>query len=83
MADFSCPGSKLIKQPVPESTECPHCHGEVEIWSDEGKAMCHNCGKKVSRDMPPSCIEWCKWARECLGEETYERYMEERVKSEK
>jgi hypothetical protein len=45
----------------------------VEIWSDEMKAKCPNCGALASRDIPPSCIDWCKWGEECVGTEAYER----------
>lgn len=82
MADFSCPGAGLIKQPQPETIKCSHCGEEVEIWSDEAKAKCSNCGKVTSREMAPSCIEWCDYAKLCLGEETYERYMQEKVKGQ-
>ncbi len=30
----------------------------------------------VSRDQVPTCIEWCKYGKECVGEQAYERYME-------
>lgn len=68
-----CPGSLAIRQPTPEDLRCHQCGTEVEIWSDEMKAKCQHCGASVSRDIPPSCIDWCKWAEECIGTETYER----------
>jgi Fe-S-cluster-containing dehydrogenase component len=37
--------------------------------------ICKQCGKTITRDMIPSCIEWCPAARECVGDEKYERLM--------
>ena len=35
-----CPGARLIKQPKPEIFTFPSCGAEVEIWTDEIKAVC-------------------------------------------
>jgi len=56
-----CPGSGGIRTPIPSLKPCPKCGQEVEVWSDELKARCSNCG----------AIDWCKAAKECLGEEKY------------
>lgn len=69
----SCPGSKDIKQPKPEDIKCRHCGKNIEIWSDEVEAKCKHCGKITSRHLPPTCIEWCAFAKECVGEEKYKR----------
>ena len=42
-----CPGAKFVRQPKPEFMECPGCHEEVEIWSDEIRAVCPKCGKSL------------------------------------
>ena len=55
--------------------KCPNCGNEVEIWTDELKATCRNCGTKVFRAQQASCIEWCPHAKECVGPEVYERLM--------
>ena len=73
VSDKSCPGSRTIRQPVPENVVCPHCNKEVEIWSDELRATCPNCGTRVFREQQPSCIDWCPHAKECVGPEIYER----------
>ncbi len=73
--DKSCPGSRTIREPRPESMNCPNCGKEVEIWTDELKATCPNCGTKVLRAQQASCIEWCPHAKECVGPEVYERLM--------
>jgi NADH pyrophosphatase NudC (nudix superfamily) len=66
-----CPGSGGIRTPIPSLKPCPQCGQEVEIWSDELKARCRNCGATVFKEAVPSCIDWCQAARECLGEEKY------------
>lgn len=74
--DFAklCPGSRLIRQPAPEFFTCPQCgNREVEIWTDELKASCDRCGATVFREVEVSCIDWCQYARECIGEEKYNR----------
>ena len=62
-----CPGATLLRRPVPEIFDCPSCHGEVEIWTDEFKGACPSCGKVVFRDAGMGCLEWCKQAEECVG----------------
>ena len=73
--DKSCPGSRTIREPRPEYMTCSNCGKEVEIWTDELKATCRNCGTKVYRAQQASCIEWCPHAKECVGPEVYERLM--------
>lgn len=72
-----CPGSQSFSQPHPEFIKCPDCGwGEVEIWSDEVKAKCPRCKKTFIRTQGQSCLDWCKYAKECVGEETYKKYKE-------
>ncbi len=47
----------------------------MEIWSDELKAQCSKCGATVFGEDTPSCIEWCRYAKECVGEEKYNKLM--------
>jgi len=70
-----CPGSREIRVPYPEEISCPWCDTVSEIWSDEVEIVCKGCGKSISREMKPTCIEWCPAARECIGQEKYERLM--------
>lgn len=76
-----CPGSQTIKNPVPADYPCPNCGTEVEIWSFELKAECPNCGTAVFKERTPSCIDWCQHAKECVGEEIYNRLKEEAPKT--
>ncbi|MFQ5680739.1 MAG: phosphohydrolase [Candidatus Omnitrophota bacterium] len=48
--------------------KCPQCQEEVEFFSDDIRRRCPNCHREISRDKAPSCVDWCKSARQCLGE---------------
>ncbi|MDD5006295.1 MAG: hypothetical protein PHS93_07380 [Candidatus Omnitrophica bacterium] len=72
---FECPGAKLFKQPQPEIIKCSFCCGEVEIWTDEVKAVCPSCGEILTREQTQSCLDWCKFAKECVGGQLYEKYL--------
>jgi NADH pyrophosphatase NudC (nudix superfamily) len=67
-----CPGQDSIRLRA-ELHKCPNCVHEVEIFSDEVKVKCPQCGKNVYREKTPSCIEWCASARQCLGEERWRK----------
>lgn len=77
---FNCPGSSRFKQPVPEILQCPSCGEEVEIWTDEVEAVCRNCKVTVTRQKGQSCLDWCKYAKECVGEERYNKYLSNKQK---
>jgi len=63
-------------QPKIELVRCPHCGEDAEVWSDESDGKCAKCGQKVCRTTTQSCIDWCKYARECLGDEEHKRYQD-------
>lgn len=74
-----CPGSKFLRQPKPELFTCPSCGEEVEIWSDELKGKCPACGRTVMKDKVMSCLDWCAYGKDCVGEETYNKYQQNRA----
>lgn len=76
---FECPGAQRFRQPQPEYIKCPSCGEEAEIWTDETEAVCPKCGKKVTRQQEQSCLEWCAYAKECVGEKSYNNYMKNRT----
>lgn len=78
--NFKCPGSQKFSQPQPEIKNCPYCGAEIEIWTDEVKATCPKCKKTVTREQAVSCLDWCKYAKECLGEKKYKEYMQNKKK---
>jgi DNA-directed RNA polymerase subunit RPC12/RpoP len=80
MTSFKCPGAVNIIQPKPEYVKCPNCGREIELWSDEFRGECKSCGKKVFKEESPSCIEWCRYAKECVGEDKYGEYMKNKKK---
>ena len=72
-----CPGSMRIREPMPEFFTCPECGAEVEIWTHELKRKCSSCGEIVTREINASwCIQWCHYAKECIGAEKYEELLE-------
>ncbi len=71
-----CPGSLSFSQPKPEIVNCAECGAETEIWSDEASGTCPKCGNMVIRNLTVSCVDWCKFAKECLGNEKYRKYGE-------
>ena len=77
-----CPGSQNLKQPRPEIFRCPFCGEELEIWTDETETKCTKCGRKVYRINGQCCIDWCKYARDCVGGERYDAYIKRKAAGE-
>jgi len=71
--DSRCPSQDGRNLRV-ELYKCPNCGAEVEIFSDELKVKCHQCGKYIYKEKMPSCIDWCASARQCLGEERWKAF---------
>jgi DNA-directed RNA polymerase subunit RPC12/RpoP len=69
-----CPGQDA-RNLTAETYRCPNCGSSVEIFSDEQRRRCPVCKAMVFTEETPSCIQWCKAARECLGPERYEAAM--------
>ena len=67
---FKCPGQddRNLKT---ETIKCPACGYKVEIFSDEVKVSCPQCKNLLCRQRLPSCVDWCKFAKECIGEEKF------------
>ena len=53
---------------------CPQCGREIEIFTVDTQAVCENCGYVIYNDAL-TCVQWCKYARQCFGDEGYERLM--------
>lgn len=69
----SCPGSKIFKSPMPEPIECSGCGKELEIWTDELRVVCKDCGRATYKDRMPACIDWCSHAEDCVGPDLLKR----------
>lgn len=74
-----CPGQddRNIKAEV---ISCPDCGYKVEIFSDEVKVKCPKCKSLVCRQRLPSCVDWCKFARQCIGEDRWRQLNEGKTK---
>lgn len=68
---MKCPGtdSRFLKV---EIRKCPNCGYNVEIFSDEIKVKCPKCKNYVYKEMQ-SCIDWCPYAKYCVGEKEKEK----------
>lgn len=70
-----CPGQDFHdKLPELKYKKCPRCGNEVELWPPGFIAKCDRCGCEVRAEGIPSCADWCKYVKECLGEEKYKEY---------
>ena len=67
-----CPGAANIRTPTLTIKKCPRCGEEIEVFSNDVSVKCSRCGFTVYNDIL-SCVQWCKYARECVGEETYRK----------
>ena len=74
-----CPGVSDLRTPTLTLKICPECGEEVEIFSNEMKVPCPSCGFVIFNYIV-SCMSWCKYARECVGEEMFNRYAEQQKK---
>ncbi len=74
-----CPGQdgKNLRSAI---YTCPDCGTPVEIFSDETRFRCKQCGQYVYRDKTPSCVEWCPSASQCLGEARWRELLEQNGK---
>lgn len=58
-----------------EERICPQCGHEIEIFSVDTEAACEHCGFVIYNDQL-SCVQWCKYGRQCVGDRMYENMME-------
>ena len=53
---------------------CPNCGHEIELFSIDTQMACEHCGFVAYNDTL-SCVQWCEYARKCVGDELYEQMM--------
>ena len=58
-----------------EERICPQCGNVIELFSVDTEVACEHCGFVAYNDTL-SCVQWCKYAKQCVGEEMYEKMME-------
>jgi DNA-directed RNA polymerase subunit RPC12/RpoP len=70
----ACPGAIAIKgTPTIKIKRCPECGTEIEVFSNNTEEHCPKCGFTVYNDAM-ACVMWCKYARDCVGDETYFKF---------
>jgi len=67
---YKCPGSANVRTPSIKIKKCPQCGGEVELFSIDMKVDCPACGQPVFNNVN-SCVQYCRYAGQCLGSELY------------
>ena len=63
------------RTPTIEEKRCPQCGNLLEIFSTDTEVTCEVCGFVAYNDAL-SCVQWCKYARKCVGDEMYAHMME-------
>lgn len=63
------------RTPTIHEKTCPVCGNTIEIFSTDTQVTCDVCGFVAYNDTL-SCVQWCQYARKCVGDEMYERMME-------
>ena len=53
---------------------CPNCGNVIELFSVDTEVACDRCGFVAYNDTL-SCVQWCQYAKQCVGEEMYEAMM--------
>ena len=62
---------------TPEILEktCPNCGALIEMFTIDTEMACEKCGFVAYNDTL-SCVQWCQYAKQCVGEEMYAHMME-------
>ena len=66
-----CPGQdqRFWKPEDIFEVKCLECGAPIEFWKDDPKLKCPKCQKLITNPkLDISCAEWCKYAKECLGQ---------------
>lgn len=63
------------KTPTIHEKLCPQCGEIIELFSIDTQVTCEKCGFVAYNDTL-SCVQWCKYAKQCVGEEMYNKMME-------
>ncbi|MDR2502516.1 MAG: hypothetical protein LBC78_04630 [Oscillospiraceae bacterium] len=74
-----CPGADRLRDAKIYTKTCPNCGREIELFSILPTATCE-CGFVAMSDTQ-SCIKWCRYARDCVGAEIYDKYMREQERA--
>lgn len=53
---------------------CPQCGNIIELFSIDTHMPCEHSGFVAYNDAL-SCVQWCKYARKCVGDQMYQQMM--------
>ena len=62
------------RTPTIHEKTCPQCGSIIELFSIDTEVACDSCGFVAYNDTL-TCVQWCKYARKCVGDEMYEQMM--------
>ena len=62
------------RTPTIHEKVCPQCGNVIELFSIDTQVPCDHCGFVAYNDSL-SCVQWCQYAKHCVGEEMYELMM--------
>ena len=62
------------KTPTIQEKICPQCGSLIEMFSIDTQMACEKFGFVAYNDTL-SCVQWCEYARQCVGDEMYEHMM--------
>ena len=63
------------RTPTIHEKTCPQCGNVIELFSIDTQVACDHCGFVAYNDTL-SCVQWCQYAKQCVGEERYEQRMQ-------
>ena len=62
------------RTPTIQEKICLKCGSLIEMFSIDTQMACEKCGFVAYNDTL-SCVQWCEYARQCVGDEMYEHMM--------
>ena len=62
------------RTPTIHEKVCPQCGNIIEMFSIDSQMACEKCGFIAYNDTL-SCVQWCEYAKQCVGEEMYGHMM--------
>lgn len=70
------------KTPTIQEKICPQCGNIIELFSIDTQMPCEHCGFVAYNDTL-SCVQWCQYAKDCVGEEMYNQLMQVAAQNKK
>ena len=67
------------KTPTIQEKICPQCGNVIELFSIDTQMPCDHCGFNDTL----SCVQWCQYAKDCVGEEMYNQLMQVAAQNKK